>query len=107
RELKYALGLNQFHSKKLEFIVQEIYARLIMYNFSMKIAQLAALSAPLKQSYQINFTQAMGICKRFFLDQTVNVEILIRRYLLPIRKNRSDQRNITKKKFVGFLYRIA
>lgn len=107
RELKYALGLNQFHSKKLEFIIQEIYARLIIYNFSMEIAQVVALSAPLKQFYQLNFTQAIGICKRFFLDQTVNVEILIRRYLLPIRQNRNDQRNITKKKFVVFLYRIA
>lgn len=107
RELKYALGLNQFHSKKLEFIIQEIYARFIIYNFSMEITQVVALSAPLKQFYQLNFTQAIGICKRFFLDQTVNVEILIRRYLLPIRQNRSDQRNITKKKFVGFLYRIA
>jgi hypothetical protein len=107
RELKYALGLNQFHSKKLEFIIQEIYARLIIYNFSMEIAQVVTLSAPLKQFYQLNFTQAIGICKRFFLDQTVNVEILIRRYFLPVRQNRSDQRNITKKKFVGFLYRIA
>lgn len=107
RELKYALGLNQFHSKKLEFIIQEIYARLIMYNFSMEIALAVALSDPIKQSYQLNFTQAIGICKRFFLDQYVNAEILIRRYLLPIRPNRSDQRNITKKKFTGFLYRIA
>lgn len=107
RELKYALGLNQFHSKKLEFIIQEIYARFIIYNFSMEITQVVALSAPLKQFYQLNFTQAIGIRKRFFLDQTVNVEILIRRYLLPVRQNRSDQRNITKKKFVGFLYRIA
>lgn len=107
RELKYGLGLIHFHSKKLEFIIQEIYARLIIYNFSMEIAQVVALSAPLKQFYQLNFTQAIDICKRFFLDQTVNVEILIRRYLLPIRQDRSDQRNITKKKFIGFLYRIA
>lgn len=107
RELKYALDLNQIHSKKLEFIIQEIYAHLIIYNFSMEIAQVVALSAPLKQFYQLNFTQAIGICKRFFLDQTINVEILIRRYLLPVRQNRSDQRNITKKKFIGFLYRIA
>ncbi|MDP1340837.1 transposase, partial [Klebsiella variicola] len=37
RELKYALGLSHFHSKKLDFIIQEIFARLIMYNFSMTI----------------------------------------------------------------------
>ncbi|MDP0947439.1 IS4 family transposase, partial [Klebsiella pneumoniae] len=44
---------------------------------------------------------------RFFLDQNVNVEQLISRYLLPIRPNRSDQRRLIKKKFPGFLYRIA
>ncbi|MEI1254899.1 IS4 family transposase [Blautia sp. JLR.GB0024] len=32
RELKYAIGLSCFHSKKVEYIMQEIYARLILYN---------------------------------------------------------------------------
>ena len=107
RELKYALGLSHFHSKKLDFIIQEIFARLIMYNFSMTITLAVVLSNRLKHSYQINFTQAFGICRRFFLDQNVNVEQLISRYLLPIRPNRNDQRRLIKKKFPGFLYRIA
>ncbi|MFR3389579.1 MAG: transposase [[Clostridium] scindens] len=34
RDLKYTIGLLHFHSKKVEHILQEIYARLIMYNFS-------------------------------------------------------------------------
>lgn len=34
RDLKYTIGLLHFHSKKVEYILQEIYARLIMYNFS-------------------------------------------------------------------------
>lgn len=33
RELKYAIGLISFHSKKVEHITQEIFARLVMYNF--------------------------------------------------------------------------
>mgnify|MGYP000615202485 FL=1 len=33
RELKYAIGLCCFHSKKVEYIMQEIYARLILYNY--------------------------------------------------------------------------
>jgi len=33
RELKYAVGLSCFHSKKVEYIMQEIYARLILYNY--------------------------------------------------------------------------
>ena len=33
RELKYAIGLTNFHSKKCDYIQQEIWARLILYNF--------------------------------------------------------------------------
>ena len=33
RELKYAIGLVNFHSKKVEYIEQEVFARLTMYNF--------------------------------------------------------------------------
>ena len=107
RELKYALGLSHFHARKLDFIIQEIYARLIMYNFSMAIALAVAASEPIKSGYQLNFTQAIGICKKFFLFPAVNVEELIRRHILPVRPNRSDQRKLTKKKFGGFLYRVA
>lgn len=96
RELKYALSLSQFHLKKLDFIIQEIFARLIMYNFSIAITLTMPLSNHLKPSYQINFTQAIGICRRLFLDQNVNVEQLIRRYLLPIRPNRSDKRRLMR-----------
>lgn len=37
RELKHVLGLQAFHTEKEHFAKQEIYARLIMYNFSMYI----------------------------------------------------------------------
>lgn len=33
RELKYALGLTRFHAKKPEYIMQEIRARMTLYNF--------------------------------------------------------------------------
>ena len=33
RELKYTVGLQHFHAKKTEFVHQEIFARLTMYNF--------------------------------------------------------------------------
>ena len=38
RQLKHVLGLATFHSKKAAFVIQEVYARLIMYNFSMYIS---------------------------------------------------------------------
>lgn len=37
RELKYHVGLIAFHSKKKDCVIQEIFASLIMYNFSMLI----------------------------------------------------------------------
>lgn len=33
RELKYAIGLTRFHSKKTEYIMQEIWSRMTLYNF--------------------------------------------------------------------------
>lgn len=78
RELKYALGLTHFHSKKLDFIIQEIYDRLIMYNFPMGIALVVTIPDHLNQAYQINFTQGIGIYKRFFLCHSTNVELLIK-----------------------------
>ena len=33
RQLKYTIGLSLFQSKKVEYITQEIFARLTMYNF--------------------------------------------------------------------------
>lgn len=33
RELKYAIGLTSFHSKKVDYIKQEIFARLTLYNY--------------------------------------------------------------------------
>ena len=32
-ELKYAIGLTRFHSKKTEYIMQEIWSRMTLYNF--------------------------------------------------------------------------
>lgn len=33
RKLKYNIGVSNLHSKKAEYVEQEIYARIIMYNF--------------------------------------------------------------------------
>lgn len=37
RDLKYPLCLKAFHSKKYEYIMQEVWARAILYNFSTEI----------------------------------------------------------------------
>lgn len=110
RELKYNVGLSNFHSKKADFILQEIYARLIMYNFSMLIAMKVCIQQNDKvYVYQINYAEAIYICKHFIRNKESpqNVEALISRNILPIRPDRKYIRNIRYQSAVSFIYRVA
>jgi len=110
RELKYSVGLTNFHAKKREYIVQEIFARLIMYNFAEMITSHVVISqTDTKHAYQVNFTVAIHICRHFLRSNVppTHVEALIRKNVLPVREDRSNIRNIHCKSAVSFLYRVA
>jgi len=112
RELKYSLGLINFHSKKVEYIIQEIFAKLVMYNFCEIITlHVVIKQKSTKHTYQVNFTMAMQICTHFFkcLENISppDVEALIRKYILPIRDGRKDQRKLKSKTTISFNYRVA
>ena len=112
RELKYAIGLVNFHAKKEEFIKQEIFARLIMYNFCERITLHVVIkqSKENKWTYQANFTMGIHICVDFFRHrgkEPPDVEKLISRYILPVREGRADERKLKPKSAVFFLYRVA
>ena len=113
RELKYAIGLTNFHSKKRDYIRQEIWARLILYNFCEAITTRTVMKQndrKRKHSYQLNYTRAIHIC-RYFLsirkEAPPDVEFLISRELLPVRPGRSDPRKVKFQSAVSFLYRVA
>lgn len=110
RELKYAIGLACFHSKKVEYIMQEIYARLILYNYCEIITMNVVIhQKDTKHVYQMNYTIAIHIC-RYFLRNDISppdVEKLIQKNLLPVRHGRSDPRKVRPKSVVSFLYRVA
>ena len=113
RELKYAIGLTHFHSRKLDYIKQEIWARLVLYNFCEAITTRTVTQIsrrPRKHHYQLNYTRAIHIC-RFFLSirkgAPPDVEFLISRELLPVRPGRSDPRKVKFQSAVSFLYRVA
>ena len=113
RELKYAIGLINFHAKKESAIMQEIFARLIMYNFCERITMNVVVyqDKSRKWSYQVNYTMAIHICRDFYRhyrsEPPPNVELLIKKYILPVRPNRKDSRKIKPKSVVYFLYRVA
>jgi len=66
RDLKHTIGANNFHSKKVAYIGQEIWARLILFNFCALIATRVVIAqGGTKHVYQINFAMAMKICHHF------------------------------------------
>lgn len=110
RKLKYTVGLLYFHSKKVEFVFQEIYARLIMYNyFELIISKSVIQRKKRKYAYIINFSVAAHICREFFLERIPpdDIEALISRHLTPVRPDRSRPRKMSTKTPISFLYRVA
>lgn len=112
RSLKYSIGLVNFHAKKQEYIAQEIFARIITYNFTMMIASHVIISQKDTQyDYQVNFTVAVHVCKHFLRPfnnvPVLEVEVLIGNNILPVRPDRKFKRNIRKQSAVNFIYRVA
>lgn len=110
RDLKYTIGMLNFHSKKVMCIQQEIYAHLIMYNFAEMITSHVVIEKKQKKhTYKANFSVAVHMCRLFFYAKTTSpdLETIIARNLIPIRPERHRTRNLTVKVFHGFLYRVA
>jgi hypothetical protein len=112
RKLKYTLGLVNFHSKKIDCITQEIFARLIMYNFSeIIVAHIIVSTKSNKYTYKVNFSLAVLVCKRFIspLSKTrlPDIEALLGKNILPVRIGRHLPRKLNTKSSVSFLYRVA
>ena len=111
RDLKHTIGTVNFISKKVEFIEQEIWARLILFNFCAIItAHVVIVQNDTKHVYQVNFAMAMKICHDFIrLRETElppDVEALIGNYMLPIRHNRNYARQHRFQLPASFCYSI-
>ena len=112
REVKHILGLSAFHSKQENSILQEVFARLLMYNYSMSITMgIRPKEKDRRYQLQVNFTQATKICLHFFKyrgkEPSYNVEETILRFILPIRPGRRRKRSTNGTTVVSFNYRLA
>lgn len=110
RKLKYTIGLLHFHAKKVEYIYQEIFARMIIYNLTeLVISHVIMEKKDRKYAYQANFSTAVHICRQYFRGNVSppDVETLIARLILPIRPGRSLPRNLAPRKATSFYYRVA
>lgn len=109
-ELKYDLGLAHFHSKNPDFVLQEIFAKLLMYNYCSMILNSGCVEKKVgKHVYQRNFTVGTKICIRFFrgLLSVQDTLLLLQKNLLPIRPDRSFGRRKSIKRFIPFNYRVT
>lgn len=110
RDLKYTIGSLHFHSKKVELILQEIFSSLIMYNFSELITSHVVIEkGSRKYEYKVNFSVAVHICREFLLKENIppDIELLIAKYITPIRPGRSRPREMKVKQTISFMYRVA
>lgn len=110
RNLKHTLGLLHLHAKKVEFVLQEIFAKLTMYNFCELITQSVVIRQAQKtHTYKVNFSDAVHICRQFFLGDVPPpvLEAMLMRYISPIRPGQKDTRKLTQKSSASFTYRVA
>ena len=93
-----------------EYIVQEIWARAILHNFSSEIISNVEIEQrDTKYEYQANFAEAFKICRDFLRIHdgvsTMEVESLIAQNIEPIRPGRSFARQHRFKLPISFCYR--
>ena len=111
RELKYTIGLINWHSRKPSAIHQELVARMILYNFCEMVTTHAVPEnkSENKLIYKINFATAVNICRAYLRNGGDETEImqLIQRNLTPVRLNRKYPMNLRPKRNRDFVYRAA
>ena len=112
RELKYHIGLISFHSKKKDCVIQEIFASLIMYNFSMLITENILIDDDKRNKYRsrVNHAVAIHICIAFFRCSNVSpshLEKLIARNKCSVRHNRNAVRKTRYHSAIPFNYRLS
>ena len=112
RELKYHVGLIAFHSKKKDCVIQEIFASLIMYNFSMLITENILIDNNKHNKYRskVNYAVAIHICITFYRCNNVSpshLRKLIARNKCPVRHNRNALRKTRYHSAIPFNYRLS
>ena len=111
RELKYTISLINWHSSKYDGILQEINARMILYNFCELVTSHAVVktSKNTKHIYKINFAITVNICRAYLKHGGNETEtmLLIQKYLTPVRYNRNYPIHLRPKRNRDFMYRVA
>jgi len=113
RELKYALGAVQFHSRKDSFVEMELLAHLIMFNVVSRTINEVQVpqSETRKYEYVVSFKDAVTLIREHYrlyngsLYDTIYAELL--RYTRPLVSGKAESRSMKPKTAIWFVYRVA
>ncbi len=99
-------------TQKKDCMIQEIFASIIMYNFSMLITENIFIDDDKHNKYRskVNYAVAVHICINFFRSDHVSpshLEKLIARNMCPVRPDRNVPRKTHYHSAIGFNYRLS
>ena len=104
--LKYIIGMTAFHSKKRNFIQQEIYAAILLHCLTNIITERIEIeqSGKRKHNYKVNLSTAVTNMRLWLRKVIGTLELVkrIKKYLAPVRPDRKYQRNMKPKSVVPF-----
>lgn len=96
---------------KYDGILQEINARMILYNFCELVTShtVVKTSKNAKHVYKINFATAVNIYRAYLKHGGNETEsmLLIQKYLTPVKYNRKYPIHLRPKRNRNFMYRVA
>ena len=107
RHLKYAGNMVHIHSIKPDFLIQEIYGKLTLYNFSSCITKTVTRknASSTVYSYNFNHTQMQKFVRLYLIGKIEELELLINRFLVPVRPGRKFIRIIRRQSAEPLTYR--
>ena len=106
RYLKYVSGMVHIHSIKSKFIHQEIYAKLVGYNFCSAIMNLTKVEKKCKKyTYTTDKTYLFKLCIRFLKNKLDDIQWLIAKKKVPVRAGRKFERNLRRQHADTLQYR--
>ena len=105
RNLKYSIGLASIHSKKTDSMLQEVYSRLILYNYTSLITR----KVEVPPNKQICFAIAVLVGKQYMkgIITTSRLLEILTKHLSPVRVGRKYKRYLNVISAVAFQYRFA
>ena len=107
RHLKYAGSMVHIHSIKPDFLIQEIYGKLTLYNFSSSIAKAITQKEPpnTAHKYSFNHTQMQKFVRLYLMEKVKDLKMLINRFLVPVRPGRKFKRILRRQSAEPLTYR--